>query len=72
MLVTMGDGLDVPLEDPVLREEVEMLSTLMIVAGRADGPLDQGQIDDLLGLAEDPSAGAPRPDAAAVPPEHEG
>ena len=50
----MGDGLDVPLEDPVQREEVEMLSSLMIVAGRADGPLDQHQIDDLLGLT-DPS-----------------
>lgn len=46
----MGDGLDVPLEDPVQREEVELLSSLMIVAGRADAPLDQRQIDDLLGL----------------------
>ena len=49
----MGDGLDVPLEDPVQREEVELLSSLMIVAGRAEGPLDQGEIDDLLGLDED-------------------
>ena len=52
MSVVMGDGLDVPLEDPVLREEVELLSSLMIVAGRADGPLEQGEIDDLLGLAD--------------------
>ena len=51
--MTMGDGLDVPLEDPVQREEVELLSSLMIVAGRADGPLGQGEIDDLLGLVED-------------------
>ena len=53
----MGDGLDVPLEDPVQREEVELLSSLMIVAGRAEGPLDQGIIDDLLGLDEE--AGEP-------------
>ena len=51
----MGDGLDVPLEDPVQRSEVELLSSLMIVAGRADGPLDQDLIDDLLGLAEGPT-----------------
>ena len=49
----MGDGLDVPLEDPVQREEVELLSSLMIVAGRAEGPLDQEQIDDLLGLDDE-------------------
>jgi hypothetical protein len=49
----MGDGLDVPLEDPVQREEVELLSSLMIVAGRADRPLDQQEIDDLLGLHEE-------------------
>jgi hypothetical protein len=56
----MGDGLDVPLEDPVQREEVELLSSLMIVAGRAEGPLDQVEIDDLLGLdeGEDPPATA--------------
>ena len=48
----MGDGLDVPLEDPVQRAEVELLSSLMIVAGRADGPLEPELIDDLLGLAE--------------------
>ena len=52
MRSTMGDGLDVPLEDPVLREEVVLLSSLMIVAGRAEGPLDQEEIDDLLGLDE--------------------
>ena len=54
----MGDGLDVPLEDPVQREEVELLSSLMIVAGRAEGPLDQDQIDELLGLDEEPPAPA--------------
>jgi hypothetical protein len=54
MRSTMGDGLDVPLEDPVLREEVELLSSLMIVAGRAEGPLGQEEIDDLLGLDEAP------------------
>jgi hypothetical protein len=57
--VTMGDGLDVPLEDPVQREEVELLSSLMIVAGRADGVLDQHVIDDLLGLEENPEVAPP-------------
>ena len=57
----MGDGLDVPLEDPVQREEVELLSSLMIVAGRADGPLDQQVIDDLLGLSEESEGSEPPP-----------
>ncbi len=32
-------------------EEVELISTLMIAAGESEEPLDQRQIDQLLGLA---------------------
>jgi len=45
------DHLDVPLEDAVLLEEVELISTLMIAASENDGHLDQKQIDGLLGLS---------------------
>lgn len=49
---TLSDHLDVPLEDEVLLEEVELMSTLMIAATEADKKLDQGEIDRLLGLPE--------------------
>ena len=45
------DHLDVPLEDAVLMEEVELISTLMIAASDHDEHLDQEQIDRLLGLS---------------------
>jgi len=45
------DHLDVPLEDAVLLEEVELISTLMIAASENDEHLDQEQIDVLLGLS---------------------
>ena len=48
----LGDELDVPLEDPDLAEEVELLSSLMIQAGAADEPLDQAEVDRLLGVGE--------------------
>jgi hypothetical protein len=44
------DEFDVPLEDPVQMEEVELLSSLMIQAGGADEPLAQDEIDRLLGV----------------------
>jgi hypothetical protein len=47
----VGDHLDVPLVDATLMEEVELISTLMIAAGESEEPLDQRQIDHLLGLA---------------------
>ena len=49
-----GDELDVTLEDPVQMEEVELLSSLMIQAGTADEPLDQDEVDRLLGVADQP------------------
>jgi hypothetical protein len=51
-----GDELDVPLEDPEQMEEVELLSSLMIQAGTSEEPLDQAEVDRLLGIEED-SAG---------------
>jgi hypothetical protein len=50
-----GDELDVPLEDPVQLEEVELLSSLMAQAGSSEEPLDQARVDQLLGL-EPPDA----------------
>ncbi len=49
----MADPLDVPLEDPDIREEVELVAALMVAAGQSDGPLDEDQIDVLLGVAGD-------------------
>jgi hypothetical protein len=45
------DHLDVPLEDAVLLEEVELISSLMIAASEYDEHLDQEQIDGLLGVS---------------------
>lgn len=46
----MGDHLDVPLEDAVLLEEVELISALMIAASETERHLEQREIDRLLGL----------------------
>ena len=55
----MGDHLDVPLEDAALLEEVELISALMIAASESEEKLGATEIDRLLGLSTDPSAGAP-------------
>ena len=57
----MADQLDVPLEDAVLLEEVELVSALMIAASDNEGHLDQNAIDLLLGVTP----------PAAVPPQAE-
>ena len=46
----MDDQLDVPLEDSELLAEVELTTNLIIAASESDGPLDQNEIDQLLGL----------------------
>ncbi len=48
----MDDQLDVPLEDTVLMEEVELISTLMIAASENDGQLEPAEIDRLLGVSD--------------------
>jgi hypothetical protein len=55
----MADHLDVPLEDATLMEEVELISTLMIAASETEGPLEQDQIDRLLGVPDDDAPGVP-------------
>jgi len=45
-----GDRLDVPLEDPTLLEEVELISALMIAASESSERLDQDAIDAVLGV----------------------
>ncbi len=59
----MDDQLDVPLEDAVLMEEVELISTLMIAASENEGQLDPTEIDRLLGVSDSVDAGQPRPEA---------
>ena len=46
----MHDGLDVPLEDSDIREEVELVSSLMVAAGSTEETLSPEQIDELLGI----------------------
>jgi hypothetical protein len=47
----MSDQFDVSLEDPDLLGEVEMTTNLIIAASEAAGPLDQEEIDAILGVA---------------------
>jgi hypothetical protein len=65
----MADHLDVPLEDAVLMEEVELISTLMIAASETEGQLDQDQIDRLLGVPDDATRGLSR---TVLPQQHHG
>jgi hypothetical protein len=46
----MSDQFDVSLEDPDLLGEVEMTTNLIIAASEAPGPLDQEEIDAILGV----------------------
>ncbi len=46
----MRDRLDVPMHDAEVLEEIELTSELMIAATEADGPLEQTQIDRILGV----------------------
>ena len=55
----MADQLDVPLEDSVLLEEVELISTLMIAAAGSEDQLDQARIDDLLGVSDSDTGARP-------------
>ncbi len=46
----MSDQFDVTLEDPDLLGEVEMTTNLIIAASENAGPLEQGEIDAILGV----------------------
>jgi hypothetical protein len=46
----MQDPLDVEQQDPVLGDEIRMVTHLMVVAAQAPGELDQEAIDIALGV----------------------
>ena len=47
----MSDFDEVPLEDPQLLEEIELLGNLMVMASSAHSSLSQIDIDRALGIA---------------------
>jgi hypothetical protein len=50
----MEDPLEVELQDPVLGDEIRMVTHLMVVASQAPGELDQEAIDIALGVEPPP------------------
>jgi len=54
----MDNALDVELHDEVLRDEIRLVTELMVVASLAPGDLDQDVIDEALGVR--PSRTFPR------------
>jgi hypothetical protein len=51
---TMGNALDVELQDAETGEEIRLVTELMVVAAMASGELEQDVIDDALGVQHDP------------------
>jgi hypothetical protein len=51
---TVHDQFDVTLEDADLLGEVELTTNLIIAASESDDHLSAGQIDEILGLDEEP------------------
>ncbi len=50
----MGNALDVELQDAETGEEIRLVTELMVVAAMSTGELEQGVIDDALGVQHDP------------------
>ena len=50
----MQDPFDVTLEDGDLLGEVELTTTLIIAATESEGPMEQDEIDRLLGVVPVP------------------
>lgn len=46
----MNDALDVNLHDTELRNEIQLVADLMVVASESCGPMDQRLIDQVLGV----------------------
>jgi hypothetical protein len=46
----MDDARELALRDPELVDEIRMVTDLMVVASLAPGELEQGVIDDVLGV----------------------
>ena len=53
----MNDQLDVNVHDTEVLAEIEMMTNLIIATTESDGPLPQGQIDEILGVVDLPRAG---------------
>ncbi len=51
----VDDPLNVGLEDSELLAEVELTTNLIIAASESDSPLDQHDVDTLLGVATIPT-----------------
>lgn len=50
----VNDQLDVTVQDIEVLAEIEMMTNLIIATSESDGPLPQGQIDDILGVEDGP------------------
>jgi len=50
----MENALDVELEDPVLEDEIRLVTELMVVAAATPGELEQDIIDEALGVDPTP------------------
>jgi len=46
----VNDQLDVTVQDTEVLDEIEMMTNLIIATSETDGPLPQGQIDEILGV----------------------
>jgi hypothetical protein len=46
-----GRASDDELTDDELESEIELVSELVVAATSSDGPLDQDQVDDILGVS---------------------
>jgi hypothetical protein len=44
------DAFDVPLDDPILREELALLADVMVAANETPGAIDPRDVDRLLGI----------------------
>ncbi len=53
----MNDRLDVDIHDVDVLNEIEMMTNLIIATSESAGPLTQNQIDLILGVSDDTSAG---------------
>jgi hypothetical protein len=47
----VNDQLDVTVQDTEVLDEIEMMTNLIIATSESEGPLSQGRIDEILGVA---------------------
>jgi hypothetical protein len=58
----LDDTLSYTLTDDDLESEIELVSELVVAATSSDGPLDQDQVDQLLGVRPEQDGQAPPTD----------